>query len=200
MNRKRAPLVGIIAEDDSDVDAASVLIHRISERDSVGVRRFVGHGCGRIKRKCRSWAENLRAKGCRFLILIHDLDRNDLEVLRQQIEDAITPSPIMPHLVCIPVEEMEAWWLSDPEAIRSALNLRQSPQINGHPERISSPKERLGSIVRQYSQKTKVYLNTKHNVKIAEYLDLTKAKQCKSFVPFHDFVAKYLSAKKKVVN
>jgi hypothetical protein len=193
MNSLKRHWVGIIAEDECDVDSARILIHSITGRsDTVVVRKFVGKGCGRIKRKCRAWASTLKTKGCKYLIMIHDLDRNDLARLRQDIENAVTPSPIKPYLICIPVEEMEAWWLTDPHAIQLALNLRKTPTIKGNPEYIPSPKERIGELVRQYSQKTKVYLNTEHNVKIAQHLDLTKAKRCASFNPFFDFVTKHL--------
>ena len=88
--------------------------------------------------------------------------------------------------------EMEAWWLSDPNAIRVALNLKKTPNVKSHPEQIASPKERIGELVRQCSQKTKVYLNTTHNAKIAEHLDLNKAKRCSSFVPFFNFVTTHM--------
>jgi hypothetical protein len=194
MSKLKSHRVGIIAEDESDVDSVKVLMHRISENHAIDVKKFVGKGCGRIKRKCRSWASTLKAKGCRCLILIHDLDRNDLVQLRQRIEDAVSPSPIQPYLICIPVEEMEAWWLSDPQAIKLALNLRKTPNVKGHPEDIASPKERISALVRHYSDKTKVYMNTEHNAKIAVYLDLGKAKRCHSFVPFFDFVTKHISS------
>ncbi len=189
--------IGIIAEDDSDVESARVLIRRISKRDDIGVKRFVGQGCGRINRKCQSWASTLRLKGCRHLIIIHDLDRKHLAALRYQLEQAIYPSPITPYLICIPIEEMEAWWLSDPEAIRKALNLRVTPRVKGRPQDILSPKEHIGQLVRVCSQKTKKYLNTEHNAKIAEHVSLTKLRTCTSFIPFQAFVSDYFVAAKK---
>jgi len=194
MSNKRPPRVGIIAEDDSDVAAAKVLIRRLAKRDSIGFKKFVGHGCGRIKRKCQSWAITLKIKGCRYLVLIHDLDRNNLDALRTDLDAALSPSPITPYLICIPVEEMEAWWLSDPQAIQKALNLKVTPEVKGLPQSIASPKEYLGKLVRQCSYKTKTYLNTEHNAKIAEYLSLSKAKKCDSFIPLCDFVAKHISS------
>ncbi|MDD5759590.1 MAG: DUF4276 family protein [Desulfobulbaceae bacterium] len=193
MSKKKPPKVGIIAEDDSDVDAAKVLIQRIANKDNVAIKRFVGQGCGRIKRKCHSWARNLQIKGCRYLILLHDLDRNELKELQNDLDNAISPSPITPYLICIPIEEMEAWWLADPQAIQKALNLNITPKITGHPQDITSPKEHIESLVKKYSQKTKVYLNTKHNSLIAQHLDLDKARKCGSFLPFYDFVSTHMS-------
>lgn len=188
----KCPLrVGIIAEDNSDVDAAKILIRRIADKNNIGVKRFVGKGCGRIKRKCSSWARTLKSKGCKYLILIHDLDRNDLRALTTNLEAAISPSPITPYLICIPVEEMEAWWLADPLAIRKALNLDVTPKVKGQPQNIFSPKEHIGALVKKCSKK-KMYLNTKHNEKIAQHLNLNKAKNCDSFMPLFAFVTEHM--------
>jgi hypothetical protein len=187
--------VGIIAEDESDVDAARVLMRRIAGSDRIGVKKFVGKGCGKIKRKCNSWASTLKAKGCKCLIVIHDLDRNGLVELREQIADALAPCPIDPHLICIPVEEMEAWWLSDPTAIHKALKLDTTPKVKGHPEKIASPKEHIGDLVNRCSKNRKVYLNTEHNAAIAAELDFERAKRCDSFTPFFAFVVKHMKGK-----
>lgn len=193
MSKPRAIRVGIIAEDYSDVDAAKIMIYRIAERDNIGVKKFVGHGCGRIKRKCKAWVSNFKTKKCRYLILIHDLDRNDLNDLRQRLKESVSPCPIEPYLICIPIEEMEAWWLADPQAIRTALNLDRIPKVKGNPQHITSPKERIAAMVKQCSNNNKVYLNTKHNAKIAAHLDFTKAMRCDSFVPFFNFVTKHMA-------
>jgi hypothetical protein len=185
--------VGIIAEDDSDVDAARVLIQRISKRDNIGIKRSVGKGCGRIKRKCLKWAETLGAKGCKYLVLIHDRDRHNIAELRGSLAAAISPSPIRPYLICIPVEEMEAWWLADPNALKRALHLDRTPKIHGLPQSIPSPKEYIGRLAKQCSQGKVLYLNTVHNPVIASHVDLSKLQKCDSFAPFFDFVKRYMS-------
>ncbi len=190
MSKITHPRIGLIAEDDSDVDAAIVLIKRITGNNRVGMKKFVGKGCGRIKRKCRRWTKDLKQKGCQYLILLHDLDNNNLEQLRSSIEDAISPSPIQPYLICVPIEEMEAWWLADTSAIKKALNLKKFKKIKGDPEQLKSPKEMICDLVRQFSNKEKKYLNTVHNKSIAEHLNLTEAKKkCASFNEFFVFVS-----------
>lgn len=190
--------IGVIAEDKSDVESARVLIRRITQREDIGVRHFIGTGCGKIKRKANSWAQNLRDKGCRLLILIHDLDRAELDKLQQALKGALDPCPMEPYLICIPVEEMEAWWLSDPQAIKRALSLPRAPKIKGHPESISSPKEHLAKLVRRCSNNKKTFLNTKHNAIIAGELDLKKARKCSSFVPFYDFVESHVGSHRAI--
>ena len=88
---------------------------------------------------------------------------------------------------------MEAWLLSDPDAIKKSMNLRKKPCIKGLPEHINSPKEYLGQLIYSASGGEKIYLNTKHNVKIAEVISIEKAKKlCPSFVFFYEFILKHV--------
>lgn len=192
MTDSKLARVGIIAEDSSDVEAIKTLVRRISVRKNIGFKKFVGQGCGRIKRKCYAWAENLKDRGCKYLVLVHDLDRDDLDDLKISLENCIATCPIEKYLICIPVEEIEAWWLSDPGAIASALNLDKAPRVKGNPESISSPKEYISELVRRVSKGSTLYINTKHNETIAKNLDLSRAKNCASFVPFYNFVIEHL--------
>ena len=195
---KRIQRVGIIAEDNSDADCAAVLIHRITNNDRIGIRRFVGKGCGKVKRKCYAWSEQLRQRGCSLLVLIHDLDGNDIEDLRTTLNGVLNgvfnPCPITIHLICIPVQELEAWLLSDPNAIKTAMHLNKSPNVKGQPETISSPKEHLGELIYRASKGEKIYIHTKHNPKITEALSISLVQsKCPSFIPFYDFVQSNLA-------
>lgn len=193
MSKKTNPPVGIIAEDDSDFISARVLIRRIAGNDNIAIHKFIGKGCGKIKRKCNAWAKELSRKGCKTLVLIHDSDGNRLDDLRRKLANALEPSPIKKRLICIPVQEFEAWLLSDPEAIKKGLNLRKNPVVKGLPERIDSPKEHLGLLIQRASNGEKIYLNTKHNVKIAEVLSIDRAKRfCPSFIPFYEFIQEHI--------
>lgn len=193
MSKKNPPVVGIIAEDDSDVDSVKLLIKKISGKDNVGSKKFVGKGCGKIKRKCNAWANQLKTKGCGVLIVVHDLDRNDEPQLRQTLIKSLAPNPFSKALISIPVEELEAWLLSDSCAIMTALNLNKQPDNIHHPETISSPKEHLERIVNKCSDDTVVYLNTKHNSKILEKIDINSILlKCPSFGDFHAFVTTHL--------
>lgn len=193
MSKKAKPPVGIIAEDDSDFISARVLIRRIGGIDNIRFHKFIGKGCGKIKRKCNAWANELNRKGCKTLVLIHDSDGKRLDILRAKLATALEPSPIKKNLICIPVQEFEAWLLSDPEAIKNGLNLRKKPVVKGPPEQINSPKEHLGLLIDRASNGEKIYLNTKHNVKIAELLSIERAKHfCPSFIPFYEFIQKHI--------
>ena len=59
-----APIrIGVIAEDTSDVEVLYELTAKLIEPNKFSFRRFVGKGCGKIKRKCGAWASALQTKG-----------------------------------------------------------------------------------------------------------------------------------------
>ena len=184
--------VGIIAEDKSDVDVIDVIIGK-STTARYSTKSFVGNGCGRIRNKCREWAQNLCERGCRLLILVHDLDTNSERELRRALEQALGHSPTQQSIIVIPVREIEAWLLSDHNAIRAALNLRRAVKKIPNPESIARPKEYLRDLVYRISEKKTTYLNTIHNAKIARASEVSNFRRCESFQPLEDFILKYLS-------
>ncbi len=180
--------VGLIAEDESDIEALKELIKRITGKPNIGFKHFVGRGCGKIKRKADDWAKQLKSRGCKVLIVIHDLDKNNHEELYKLIHDNLHPFVINDTLINIPIEEMEAWFLSDEKGLKKALNLKKSTRVFHHPETIISPKEMLGREIEKASNDTKIYLNTKHNTIIARSIDIDIVKaKCNSFKKLHDF-------------
>jgi hypothetical protein len=179
-------IVGVIAEDNSDVDVLEEIIAKVTTRNRFKIKKFVGFGCGKIRGKCRDWAYNLGMQRCALLILIHDLDENDLALLRRELDEALQPSPIANHIIIIPVRELEAWLLADHEAINKTFNLKIKKIAN--PEAIRRPKERLRDIVYLRSNKRRTYINTIHNKRIASQASLRKMARCKSFIPLQDFL------------
>jgi len=180
--------VGIIAEDISDVNTIKVLIQRICG-NNVSEKHSLGHGCGRIVGKCESWAKTLYQRGCDLLIIIHDSDNNPVKEIYDKISKELNNSPFSKYLICIPIQELEAWLLSDPNGIKSAMKLRDTPKIKSDPQNISSPKEYLESVIRITSHKTKIYINTKHNEIIAKEISISEInKKCGSFRPFYKFI------------
>ncbi len=179
--------VGIIAEDMSDVDVIATLVRKIA-RKTFRKEHFVGDGCGKIVVKCQDWAENLRDRGCSLLIVAHDLDTKVENKLRSDLNRALNPSPIRLYVLIIPVREIEAWLLADHEAIRAALNLKCTVKKVPNPEAINRPKEHLRDLVYLRSNKKTRYLNTVHNVKIAEECAVANLRRCASFRPMEEFV------------
>lgn len=180
---------GLIAEDASDIEVIKKLAKKICGKN-ISSSHFVGKGCGPIKRKAVAWCRAFATKGCSQILLVHDRDRHDYDLLRSELTDVLAVAPQAKKVVVVPSEELEAWLLSDHSAIKVALNLRKAPKEEHHPERIASPKEYLGAAVWKISDKTVNYVNAIHNPLIAEYIDVARiSRKCPSFQPFADFFA-----------
>ncbi|GGI58072.1 DUF4276 family protein [Winogradskyella haliclonae] len=184
--------IGLIVEDNSDFTSLKIIISRIIKKNNLTFKKAIGNGCGKMKRKAVSYANVLSNKGCDLIILVHDLDRNDLKTLRTELNQTINMSNAKNKFVCIPIEEIEGWFLSDPEGIKNAFGLKRIPNIKGNPETVTSPKEKLEDFVFQCSNKSKIYLNTKHNNLLSASLDLEKIrKKCVSFKEFEEKINTY---------
>lgn len=185
--------MGVIAEEMNDIEVLYELTAKIIRENSFSFKHFIGHGCGTLRRKCRAWAENLTQRGCTLLVVIHDLDKRNESELRKELEAAIEGLKFRQSVVLIPIEEIEAWLLCDPNAIQSVFNMRKVPSIPARPERISDPKEFLSALVMKNSKSR--YLNTIHNRKIAAQLALDSiVRRCPSFLGYPKFLT--LCAKK----
>lgn len=181
--------VGIIAEDQSDIEVLKQLGRKISGRN-FSVAEHYGKGCGSIKTKTLGWCKAFKEKGCKAVVLVHDRDDKDANQLRQDLEAILSTSVMQKCYVTIPSEELEAWLLSDMPAIKKALNLEKKPKEIHHPETIPSPKEHLGDLVTSHSKnKSKFYVNTEHNGLIAKEIAVAAIeKKCPSFLYFKTFI------------
>lgn len=183
-----AVTLGVIAEDNSDVEVIRKLVSRLSNK-RIKIKKFTGQGCGKIIGKCRRWTESLRDMGCTRMILMHDLDLKNLKNLRAAIEEALKPSPILKSIVVIPVKEIEAWLLADHDAITKLFSLKTPISKIANPESESRAKEKLASLVYRHSARKTTYLNSVHNERLAEFISLeTVGLRCPSFVPLRDFI------------
>jgi hypothetical protein len=180
--------IGVIAEETNDIEVLYELTSKIIRENSFSFKHFIGHGGGTLRRKCRAWAYDLIQRGCALLVVIHDLDKRDESELRTDLEGKIEGLEFRRSLVLIPIEEIEAWLLSDANAIRNVFNMRKLPSIPSRPESISDPKEFLSALVMQNSKAR--YLNTIHNRQIAAELALeTLEKRCPSFSRYPEFLS-----------
>jgi len=177
--------IGIIAEDDSDVGVLRELTLTLLKRP-MGFSRFVGDGCGKLRRKCGAWAINLVQQGCPWIVVVHDLDQNDERELRAYLTGAIEPARAKAAVVLIPKKEIEAWLLYDARAIAQAFREPNLPQLPGKPESLSDPKKFMRDLV--WKKYRKDYLNTVHNAAIAKHIDPSRLNKSGSFAPHVVFV------------
>jgi hypothetical protein len=180
--------LGVIAEDESDVEVVGVLARKISQA-RFAIRKAIGHGSGQIQKKALDWARVLYSKGCTHLMLVQDSDQNDAKDLRGRLTQALAGAPIARRVVVIPVREIEAWLLADHEAVNKALKLRPPLKKQANPQGILHPKEHLGALIEQRTARHIHYTNTIHNVRIAEHARIDcLLSRCASFKGFEAFV------------
>lgn len=189
-------ILGVLAESGNDCEVIDVLIRRIFE--SHGIKRGMwrvearkGEGCSNLKRKARRWFIELAEVGCAAVVLVHDLDRNpangslnDEAMLTREL--AAIPVPHGLHrLVCIPVEEIEAWFFSSEEVLEKVCGRPRKAVASPHS--IARPKETLIRMSRGESKKPRYSEN--ENGKLAEFLELTKCKnKCPAFAELYNFL------------
>jgi hypothetical protein len=180
--------IGIIAEDDSDVDVISAITLTLLKPQVVGFKKFVGGGCGKLRRKCSAWARNLVQQGCLWIIVVHDLDENDEAELKAHLTTAIRDCGAQLTIVLIPKREIESWLLYDARAIATALRERIHLPLPGNPENLVDPKNHLRSLV--WNRYRKIYLHTTHNGRIANQIDPALLRRSRSFSPHFDFATR----------
>lgn len=181
-------IIGIIAEDMSDVEVIKILLKKLTNKRFT-TTQFVGKGCGPLKKKIPGWCKAFQQKRVNAVLVIHDLDKNDAQQLRDKLEGMLPHNVFSNTAVVIPIEELEAWLLSDEKAIQVALKLHSTPKTIHHPETIISPKEHLGILANRHSKNgLKQYVNTVHNSLIAHEILIEKLGKCASFGHFRAFV------------
>jgi hypothetical protein len=186
------PPLGIIAEDRTDCETVKVLIRRMlqaANRRPPSIKDFAPNsgGCAAMRRKAPKWARELRRAGCGAVVLIHDLDRNphngELNH-REQLTSELRSLVGHDDYVCIPVEELEAWFWSD-QAVLDAVTKGRARALP-HPERLARPKE----VLRDHAYRGRGRaLATTENAELAALLDLQRcAASCPSFASLQAFI------------
>lgn len=182
----KAVKIGVIAEEKNDVDTIYELTRKIIKENRFSFTHFIGHGCGKLRKKCRAWADNLFDRGCTHLIVVHDLDKNDEKNLRTMLGNEIKDVKFKRTIILIPIEELDAWLLCDAEALKATFNMKKITKVPKSPEKIASPKEYLGELINKNSKAQ--YLNTVHNRRIAGNITIKSLVKCSSFSPFPVFL------------
>ena len=176
---------GIIAEDDSDVAVVIALTLGLLKPRTIGFKKFVGGGCGKLRRKCDAWARNLVERDCSWIIVVHDLDENNEQYLRDRLTASVFPAGAQANVVLIPKREIEAWLLYDARAIATAFRQKPLLPLPGNPENLRDPKKHLSDLI--WKRYHKVYLNTLHNALIAQKINVALLRRSRSFAPHIEF-------------
>ncbi len=182
-------VIALIAEDDTDCDTIRKIVHRVLGKQTK-TKKWSSGGCSKLRRKLAANLTTLSKAGCNAFIIVHDLDRNpendslnDEGKLRKTLE--ANSSDITNKCICIPIEEIEAWFWSDQEVVHHIGQGKGNAKANPH--LISQPKEKLIELSKGENRKPRY--STNMNVELAEMLDLEIcADRCPSFKGLVEFL------------
>jgi len=191
--------IAIIAEDGTDCEAIRRIVHRVLGKD-IGTKMWGSNGCPMLKRKLTTHLKTLSRKGCNLFIIIHDLDRNPLNdslndesQLNKKLEALTSSFQGIKH-ICIPIEELEAWFWSDPEVIKYIGRGKGKAEANPH--KISKPKEKLIKLSEGGNRKPRY--STNMNAELADMLNLELcADRCPAFKGLIKFLTDSVKKTKK---
>ncbi len=184
--------IGIIAEDQSDIDVLLNLTSRTKRKYTLFKKKFIGHGGGALKNKCRPWVKDLFRRGCSHVVILHDLDSYKEERLRSELNSYLDDADAMQCLVLIPVREIESWLLSDPLALEKTFNMKRKWRVPSNPESLLDPKKELRNLV--FKMSGRYYSNAIDNSLIAEKVQVSLLmRKCRSFRPYPSFIKKILN-------
>jgi hypothetical protein len=176
--------IALIAEDETDCDAVRKIVQRVLGSE-IATKKWASKGCGILERKLSAKLNVLSNEGCNAFIIVRDLDRNpqnntlnDEATLRKKLEQSASIVNPSQTLICIPVEELEAWFWSDPDVIQYVGKGKGKASKNPHA--IVQPKEALIKLSK--IEKRKPRYSTSDNEELAERLNLELcADRCPSF-------------------
>jgi hypothetical protein len=185
--------IALIAEDNTDCEAVREIVHRVLG-EKTQTKKWASNGCHHLKRKLSAKMMALSNEGCNAFIIVHDLDRNpangslnDETKLRTNLEKSITNFSKIEKHICIPIEELEAWFWSDPTVIQHLGG--QKAKAHPHPQLITKPKEKLIELSKGENRKPRY--STNDNARLAKMLDLDICSQrCPSFRKLLEFLNK----------
>ena len=185
-------MYAVLAEDISDADVISAIIKAIKNDLSVTVLKKGYGGAGQLFKQGSEQIRAFRnAKACRKFIVCYDSDGfNAAERKDRIIKEIIRPSGVEANFCAlVPIQEIEAWFLSDLSAVKKVFPRFDSTNSVVNPESVLDPKEYLRRNIGKLEPRPK-YVNAIHSPQIAAKLNfpLVKAK-CKSFEPLFDFVS-----------
>lgn len=184
-------LIAIIAEDETDCDVFRQIIHRVLGTNT-RTKSWASKSSSTLKRKLSAKLKVMTREGCDAFIIVHDLDRNpknnslnDEKQLRDHLELSCSNINGIRKYICIPIEELEAWFWSDPEVVKYVG--RGKGKAHPNPHLIIKPKEEL--IKLSIGENRKPRYSTNMNVELAEKLNLELcATRCPSFKNLLDFL------------
>lgn len=183
-------MIGVIGEDQSDVDMLTQLIRRLANNQRLEIKTKGYRGCGEMLRKGAAQLKAYNtAYDCRRFVVCYDSDRSAPQERMDQLKREIIDRSGLHSEFCalVPTQEIESWILADLHAVTKVITSWVPDKDISNPESINDPKEFLEKLSRRF--KKPLYSHAVHNPKIAVHLDLDKVSaKCMSFRPLVDFI------------
>lgn len=192
---------GVVGEDPNDCSAIGVLVKRIAKGDhgaTVGIKPRKCKGASHLERKIKPHLLYF-SEVCQAAIVVRDLDLdpnnhelNDHAKLHRKLTACASHCPSsFPRHICIPIEEIEAWFWSD-QNLLNRLCKHKPAKASLNPHRIKEPKERLIEASRMANAKP-LYFPARSK-ELAAQLDLDVcAERCNAFRDLRSFVGSVLT-------
>jgi hypothetical protein len=184
-------MLAVLGETKSDVESLVAIIKQFPGKQRASILRKGFNGCGELCKKAASHIRDFLGRGAKRFVICHDADGADPIPVRMKVQREVVDRVGLSDECCIvvPVQELEAWMISDETAISKtipSLLISAVPQ----PETIRNPKEWLIRKSREGRSKP-LYIPSIHNPKVSNWLDVQiVAKKCPSFLPFLEFIKK----------
>ena len=105
-----------------------------------------------IPRKLRAWRE----PGVRFVV-VRDNDRGDCLALKERLENLCSVRPQRDVMIRIVCQELEAWYLAEPDALADAFEKESLRRIGARkgfsqPDTVSYPARELARLVPKFQK------------------------------------------------
>lgn len=172
--------IGVIGEGRSDCESVKAIV--LSARRDTTVELRAAGGSGNIVRRGEALIGALHIAGCASVVVVHDLDSAEEHTLRARL---LSVHCQIRRLICIPMQELEAWFWADPAIVREVGRGRGKAVVSPH--LVKDPKEKLKLLSMGPSGKARYSVND--NPRLAQKLDHTIcAQRCLAFRQLLDFV------------
>ncbi len=188
-------VIALLAEDLTDCATVKKIIHRVLGSHTK-TKPWGADGGGNLQnqRKLAAKIKSLSKQGCNVFIIINDLDRDpqtkalkDEAALRNKLEVAASEFQDINKYICIPIEEIEAWFWSDSNIVSRITQGRG--KVSANPEQIEKPKDKF--IAQSIEGNKKPRYSTNMNPKLAKTLDLERCSAC---CPSFKYFLKFLKS------
>ncbi len=185
-------IIGIISEDKYDCEALSIIVKKILGDDTVIIPAH-RYGKDAIIHQKKLLASKVFNFNCETVLIVRDSDGGDVNAIVKSLREAYDSTPISSkYKICIAVEELEAWFLSDINSVASTYSGLSSTSLRiseSNVDDIHNPKDKLKSYITKESKGRAQYIPS-DTIRMANNMDVdTARKKSKSFDHFYETVA-----------